>query len=121
MPKLMTYACPVCGYNRLRKPPENHFICACCGTEFGYEDFADTDERRRERWKSLRVRWLERGAPWFSTVTPKPLGWDPLTQIAMAGLAYRIEVRRELASTLAKSFPNKQFWSSRPAQVLSRA
>ncbi len=78
----MPYLCPVCGYDRLRKPPENHFICACCGTEFDYEDFADTHDSRAQRWESLRARWLGRGAPWFSPVTPPPPGWNPAGQVA---------------------------------------
>lgn len=115
----MKYVCPVCGYDQLRKPPEDYFICSCCGTEFGYEDFSETESGRRERWKSLRARWLERGAPWFSTVTSRPSDWDPVTQLAKAGLA--IEVRCELAPSSTKKFLNDRFWSDRPPQVLSYA
>ena len=30
--------CPVCAYTNLEFPPTNYSICACCGTEFGYDD-----------------------------------------------------------------------------------
>jgi len=67
--------CPVCGYDELEEPPQDFSICPACGTEFGYDDFSMTREE-------LRRRWLERGAPWFSTHTPTPPRWDPVRQLA---------------------------------------
>lgn len=80
------FQCPVCGYDRLRRPPEDYLICACCGTEFGYDDFADTHEGRQHRWDQLRQRWIDRGMRWFSPVTQPPPGWDAEEQLLAAGL-----------------------------------
>jgi hypothetical protein len=81
------YPCPVCGYDRMEFPAEPYNICPCCGTEFGYEDFADTYAERVQRWAQLRRRWLENDAPWFSPVDPSPPGWSPYAQLLRAGLA----------------------------------
>jgi hypothetical protein len=71
----MNYICPVCGYDRLSKPPADHNICPCCGTEFGYADIAHTFEQ-------LRERWITRGATWFSAHTPPPPDWNAGQQLA---------------------------------------
>lgn len=76
----MPYQCPVCGLG-LEYPPENQYICPCCGTEFGYEDFAETLEGRAQRWHELRQRWINRDMPWFSRVQRPPNGWDPRIQV----------------------------------------
>lgn len=73
----MTYTCPVCFYPRLLKPPADEYICPCCGTEFGYDDYAASHEE-------LRRRWVECGARWFSQNTAPPQGWNPLMQMAEA-------------------------------------
>jgi hypothetical protein len=85
------YSCPVCGYDRLEHPPEDYYICPCCGTEFGYEDFADTFEERQERWVELRERWIDRGAPWFSPVTPPPPNWNAYRQLLRVAVAIQAE------------------------------
>jgi len=77
----MTFTCPVCGYDRMPFPPEDHHICSCCGTEFGYEDIRRTHEE-------LREEWLSRGAPWFSNAVRPPHGWDPIQQLQRAGLEF---------------------------------
>lgn len=82
------YLCPVCGYDRLPEPPEDHLICPSCATEFGYDDFAASDDQRRERWAELRSRWLDRGAPWFSRATLPPAQWNPYAQLLSAGLVH---------------------------------
>ncbi len=75
----MKHLCPVCGYPELSEPAEDHLICPCCGTHFGYDDFATShDELRRE--------WLAKGAPWFSRAQHPPQGWDPVRQLAEAGM-----------------------------------
>lgn len=74
----MTYKCPICGYRSLVSPPENNTICPCCGTEFGYDDAVKSHD-------NLRNVWINRGAPWFSDKTPKPAGWNPIVQLAIAG------------------------------------
>lgn len=70
----MKYMCPVCGFDEMPFPPEDHNICSCCGTEFGYHDL-------RQSHADLRRRWLERGAPWFSERMPPPVGWNPTDQL----------------------------------------
>ena len=73
--------CPVCGYDRLEFPPSNYSICACCGTEFGYDDRVLTHDQ-------LRDAWIKRGGPWFDEAEPKPPGWDPFQQLTKAGLDF---------------------------------
>lgn len=69
------YLCPVCGYNRLRFPPDNYTICPSCGTKFGYSDITKTHAQ-------LRAEWRAHGARWHSGVTPPPEQWDAYQQLA---------------------------------------
>src|SRR5580704_6839377 len=46
----MKYACPVCGYGGLYRPPRDYYTCPCCGTEFGYDDYAQDPQELRRRW-----------------------------------------------------------------------
>jgi hypothetical protein len=81
--------CPVCGYEPLFAPsweggePSDE-ICPCCGTHFGYDDFADSEEGRRARHQELRARWIASGHPWFSTSRRPPKDWDPTVQVGRA-------------------------------------
>ncbi len=70
----MSYLCPVCGYNKMARPPEDFYICPCCGTEFENDDFETT-------YAELRYRWEDRGMQWFSRNTPQPLYWNPEIQL----------------------------------------
>lgn len=63
----MTYACPVCDYDRLDRPPIDHSICPRCGTEFGYDD-----DLLGLSHAELRAAWIEAGRPWWSTARPEP-------------------------------------------------
>lgn len=72
------YQCPVCGYNKMTRPPENFYICPCCGTEFENDDFDETHD-------ALRLKWIERGMNWFSRYTHQPNNWSPIGQLALAG------------------------------------
>ncbi len=74
----MTYTCPVCGYAKLKYPPQDYTICPSCGTEFGYKDFATTHEE-------LRDRWIASGAHWHSQRIPPPADWNPFEQLVQAG------------------------------------
>jgi hypothetical protein len=67
------YVCPVCGF-LLSYPPEDFNICPSCGVEFGAETSVYSIAE-------LRNNWLNRGANWSSLVTPRPKGWDVLTQL----------------------------------------
>jgi hypothetical protein len=71
------HTCPVCGFDNLPYPPENHNICPCCGTQFGYDDATKSHEE-------LRLLWLESGANWWSETQAPPLGWDPIVQLLAA-------------------------------------
>jgi hypothetical protein len=77
---MKSYQCPVCGYDKLTRPPENHEICPSCGTEFGYDDVGLS-------YRELREEWLRDGAVWFSPVRLPPPGWNPFDQLIRAGLA----------------------------------
>jgi len=71
---MKTYLCPVCGYDELQEPPEDHAVCPSCGTQFGYDD-AQTSHAE------LRQDWVAAGCPWWSeTITP-PAGWSPEKQL----------------------------------------
>jgi len=75
----MKFLCPVCGYWQLTRPAKDDSICPCCGTHFGYHDYATTHEE-------LRRKWVASGAYWFSRAQPAPLGWDPFEQLMEARL-----------------------------------
>jgi hypothetical protein len=72
------YTCPVCGFVELRRPPNNHAICPCCGTEFDYHDCTVSH-------LALRKRWISNGAAWHSTATPPAPAWNALEQLLRAG------------------------------------
>jgi hypothetical protein len=74
----MKHACPVCAFDEMPFPPEDHNICPCCGTEFGYHD-------RIISHRDLRRKWIENGCPWFSRGMSAPKGWSPLVQMLNAG------------------------------------
>ncbi len=89
----MNYLCPVCFYPNLSSPPADEDICPCCGTEFGYDDYATSHHE-------LRRRWIQNGAPWFSQTTARPEHWSPLMQV--------VEGQSALASFLsAIVFPSQ--------------
>ncbi len=69
-----SYLCPVCGFNRLEVPPENHAICPSCGTQFGLDTLLHSTEE-------LRLRWLVQGAQWWSESDAAPPGWDGRRQV----------------------------------------
>lgn len=52
----MMYTCPVCLFNRMEDPPEDHHICRGCGTHFEYDDDYYT-------YKQLRTMWDAAGQP----------------------------------------------------------
>lgn len=80
----MSYTCPVCDYPDLDEEPLFSWeICACCGTEFGYDDAVavkDADGRERIardpailalRHAELRQKWIDGGRKWFDpTIRP---------------------------------------------------
>lgn len=70
----MTYQCPVCGYDQLRRPPEDFCICPCCFTEFESDDLDYTIEE-------LRDQWIAAGFPWRSHFVPRPRDWNPMFQL----------------------------------------
>jgi hypothetical protein len=101
----MGYPCPVCGYSGLTRPPEDYYICPCCGTEFGYDDFAENSDDRARRWIELRQQWLSRDAGWFSSAIPPPDGWNPYTQLVRANLAVRFGAQSSTSAHLTVSLP----------------
>jgi hypothetical protein len=91
-------ACPVCGYDKLEFPPANFTICACCGTEFGYDD-------RVLSHYELRKKWIRDGCQWFDSGEQKPLYWNPYTQMTDAKLnwefpSFTIQVRLQYNATI---------------------
>ena len=73
------HACPVCGYDGdLTFRPREYQICACCGTEFGFDD-------RVLNYAQLRDEWLNKGCPWFDPDELKPVSWNAYGQLLTAG------------------------------------
>jgi hypothetical protein len=70
--------CPVCGYE-MAVPPKNYNICSSCGTEFGVHDV-------NASIAELREAWMKTGPKWWSKTAPQPEKWDPINQMASAGI-----------------------------------
>ena len=80
------HQCPVCGYGPLMSQPwqdeePSDEICPCCGTQFGYDDFATTDAARQARHDKLRKNWIASGCSWFSRSRRPPAGWNAAEQL----------------------------------------
>jgi hypothetical protein len=80
--------CRVCGL-RQEEPPwgddghsPTYEYCACCGTEFGYQDASLTGVLRQ------RERWLDAGAAWAEPER-KPPDWDLEAQLAQIPAEWR--------------------------------
>ena len=70
------HTCPVCGYDaELEFRPRDYQVCACCGTEFGYDDRVLTHEQ-------LRAEWMARACRWFDVEEPKPFGWNAYAAVS---------------------------------------
>ncbi len=69
------YFCRICGLKQLEPPwgfdndSPSHDICACCKTEFGYEDSS------LKAIKVNRARWLQSGSDWWHP-EQKPENWS---------------------------------------------
>lgn len=83
------HICPVCGYDNLEFPPRDFSICACCGTEFDYDDKILTHQQ-------LRKEWISKGFPWFDKGEPQPENWEPIVQLERAG--FGADIREITAS-----------------------
>ena len=72
--------CTVCGWPHLPRSPllQDHLICPCCGTQFGYNDALRSHAE-------LRRQWVDDGARWFSRIISAPEGWNALRQLLAAG------------------------------------
>jgi hypothetical protein len=77
------FICPVCGYDRMLRPPAVGYICPCCGVEFELDD----NELSHD---DLRRAWMARGMRWFSRAAPAPQGWNPLAQLVRAGYIHEV-------------------------------
>lgn len=86
--------CPVCAYDKLEFPPTDFTICACCGTEFGYDDRAMTHAQ-------LTMKWVAAGYPWFDEDEPKPMGWNAELQLIQGKLGWALPKERTKQLTLA--------------------
>jgi hypothetical protein len=79
----MYFTCPVCGFNRLRHPPQDENICPSCYTEFGYDDATRSHAE-------LRREWLGNGPKWEgANVMRPPYGWNPYEQLKNIGIIER--------------------------------
>lgn len=87
--------CPVCGYE-MAVPPRNYNICSSCGTEFGVHD-------ANASIADLREAWMKTGPTWWSKTTPRPVDWDPITQMEEAGIVVRRQPSSEPSSVSTSS------------------
>ena len=71
------FTCPICGYDKMPRPPEDYTICPSCGTEFWIDDVEYTPDE-------LRARWINTGYAWHSRVVPRPADWHPVKQLERA-------------------------------------
>ena len=82
--------CPVCGYPLDFSPWNGNLpsdeICPCCGTQFGYHDFAGGElDKRPAKHSELRRRWIAAGMRWSDSLG-KPPNWNPQKQLLDAGI-----------------------------------
>ncbi|MGF1788948.1 hypothetical protein L4D00_24530 [Photobacterium swingsii] len=87
------FGCPICGYESIEVLDSfgdtTFEICDSCGGESGcdYDQFS-TDEHLSK----LRLNWLTfNNAQWWGDKSSKPADWDPLEQMAKAGINYETE------------------------------
>lgn len=85
--------CPVCGVvNAVQEPPWNdegfasQDICPCCGTHYGEDDWAETEEERKLFFFKLRKQWIAGGMKWWGEEDGepderKPQNWNPGEQL----------------------------------------
>lgn len=104
---MMQYQCPVCGYGKMKEPPEGYYICPCCGTEF------ENDDRLKTHIELTR-QWVANGVQWFSRATVQPEDWNPISQLVNAGLG---EV---LANNLQKSEPVQSISIGGPIHIFDK-
>jgi hypothetical protein len=93
--------CPICGYKSLEFPPIDYTICACCGTEFGYDD-------RVLSHTELTKRWVDNGCPWFDDGEQKPLGWNAYMQLSEGGFRWALPKLAVDLEFQANLFVNQQ-------------
>jgi hypothetical protein len=58
-------------------------ICPCCGFQSGVDGIGWD---RAERNRTLRRRWIESGANWWSSARAPESNWNALEQLQAAGL-----------------------------------
>jgi hypothetical protein len=97
------YRCPVCGYRGLRQPPEDHLICPCCGTQFGY---SDAGERAiAQIHAGLRKKWIDRKhAQWQSRNIARPQNWNAWLQLVEANFTAEIPWLRGLSVSMTTRY-----------------
>ena len=98
----MNNKCPVCAYKQLSRPPQDDTICPCCGTHFGYHDYATTHEE-------LRMRWISTGARWFSRARQQPADWDAMTQLLEGGFAIQLTGPEDSDTTIECDIKPRDF------------
>jgi hypothetical protein len=83
-----SHCCRVCGLDQGEPPwgedgkTPSFGICACCGTEFGYEDCLI------EGVTQARKTWLDLGGDW-DEVKEKPIDWSLEKQLAQIPAEYQ--------------------------------
>ncbi len=80
---IVMFMCCICGYDELEEPQykddyATFTICSCCGFESGFDDDAVSKPLTFEEYRN---KWIELGAPWFSSSKKPSVNWDYKTQL----------------------------------------
>lgn len=79
-----SYTCPVCAWSNMPDAPQDYEICACCGTEFGNDDWDTSHEE-------LRQIWVDEGCKFFD-MDCIPDNWSvEIAKAQLKVLDFRIE------------------------------
>lgn len=95
------HMCPVCGYKGLKRPPENHEICPCCGTQFGYSDVGPGPKEQYHT--GLREYWVNHGSKWQSRAVAAPPMWNADQQLIDANLSFALTWPKRTAIKFEKT------------------
>ncbi len=98
-------------------PPEDHYICPCCGTQFGYDDVNHT-------FRQLRNIWLQAGGQWFNpecSYCLRDLRWNAWDHLDASGLPYDVPNAQREHREYSFQIPVESVMDSRELAVVDDA
>ena len=87
---LVSFGCPICGYDGLDEEPRpsadggSFEICPSCGFQFGV-----SDDDKGFTYDAWRKQWIDGGMVWDKGRSSPPSGWNPVYQLARLGVFVR--------------------------------